>query len=176
MKRGLFVGRFQPPHLGHLEAIKEILNNVDELVIVVAAAQYSYTMLNPFTAGERIEMLRLTLGELYDKCYIIPVDDIPSNFLWPQHVLNYVPRVSVVYTLNPLVKLLFEEQGLEVRGHKFVKGISGTLIRTLIARNNDKWESMVSKEVAEYIREIRGVERIKFLYEHEIRIPGEKQC
>ncbi|MEM3766696.1 MAG: adenylyltransferase/cytidyltransferase family protein, partial [Candidatus Bathyarchaeia archaeon] len=32
-KRGLFVGRFQPFHKGHLHVIKEILSEVDELVI-----------------------------------------------------------------------------------------------------------------------------------------------
>ncbi|MEM3816353.1 MAG: adenylyltransferase/cytidyltransferase family protein, partial [Candidatus Bathyarchaeia archaeon] len=33
--RALYVGRFQPFHLGHLEAVRYILNNAAELVIVV---------------------------------------------------------------------------------------------------------------------------------------------
>jgi len=36
-KRGLFVGRFQPFHKGHLRAVKDILGKVDELVIVVGS-------------------------------------------------------------------------------------------------------------------------------------------
>ncbi|MEM1589096.1 MAG: adenylyltransferase/cytidyltransferase family protein, partial [Candidatus Bathyarchaeia archaeon] len=48
-KRGLFVGRFQPFHKGHLQAVKEILDEVDELVIVVGSAQYSHRIDNPFT-------------------------------------------------------------------------------------------------------------------------------
>ena len=56
--RGLIVGRFQPPHLGHLEIIKQILDKVDEIVIVIAAAQISHTIKNPFTAGERLTLLR----------------------------------------------------------------------------------------------------------------------
>ena len=35
--RGLYIGRFQPFHNGHLQAIKYVLENVDELVI---AAQH----------------------------------------------------------------------------------------------------------------------------------------
>ncbi|MEM2975778.1 MAG: adenylyltransferase/cytidyltransferase family protein, partial [Candidatus Bathyarchaeia archaeon] len=49
MKRGLFVGRFQPFHLGHLTAVKNILKSVDELVIIVGSAQYSHRLDNPFT-------------------------------------------------------------------------------------------------------------------------------
>jgi len=58
---GLYVGRFQPFHLGHLEAVKHILHKIDELVIVVGSAQDSHTLENPFTAGERITMIRLAL-------------------------------------------------------------------------------------------------------------------
>jgi len=47
VRRGLFVGRFQPFHKGHLKAMKDILEKVDELVIVVGSSQYSHTMDNP---------------------------------------------------------------------------------------------------------------------------------
>jgi len=43
VRRGLFVGSFQPFHLGHLEAIRDVLEEVDELVIVIDSAQYSHS-------------------------------------------------------------------------------------------------------------------------------------
>ncbi|HDM88409.1 MAG TPA: nicotinamide-nucleotide adenylyltransferase, partial [Candidatus Bathyarchaeota archaeon] len=43
MRRGLFIGRFQPPHLGHLHAIKQALEECDELIIVIGSSQYSHT-------------------------------------------------------------------------------------------------------------------------------------
>ena len=58
VNRGLYVGRFQPFHLGHLGAIKEVLKEVDELAIVIGSAQYSHNPSNPFTAGERLVMIR----------------------------------------------------------------------------------------------------------------------
>ena len=61
IKRGLVIGRFQPPHLGHLGVIKEVLNQQDEVIIVVAASQLSHTKKNPLTAGERITLIRLML-------------------------------------------------------------------------------------------------------------------
>ena len=57
MKRGLIVGRFQPYHIGHHNAIKKILAKVDELIIVIGSAKQSHEQSNPFTAGERIEMI-----------------------------------------------------------------------------------------------------------------------
>ncbi|HDJ89497.1 MAG TPA: nicotinamide-nucleotide adenylyltransferase, partial [Thermoprotei archaeon] len=55
--RGLFIGRFQPFHLGHFYALKWILSKVDEVIIGIGSAQVSYTIKNPFTLGERIEMI-----------------------------------------------------------------------------------------------------------------------
>ena len=63
VKRGVFVGRFQPFHLGHLKAVKDILGEVDELVIVVGSSQYSHEIDNPFTTGERITMIKRALEE-----------------------------------------------------------------------------------------------------------------
>lgn len=57
VRRGLFVGRFQPFHLGHLMAIKDVLEEVDELVIVIGSAQCSHDVDDPFTAGERLVMV-----------------------------------------------------------------------------------------------------------------------
>jgi len=59
---GLYIGRFQPFHNGHLQAVKSILREVDELVIMVASAQLSHSETNSFTAGERLT-IRLALDE-----------------------------------------------------------------------------------------------------------------
>ena len=39
--RGIIIGRFQPPHLGHLEVFKRILGEVDELIVGIGSAQES---------------------------------------------------------------------------------------------------------------------------------------
>ena len=61
--RALFVGRFQPFHYGHLRALAIILQEVEELIIVVGSAQMSHETDNPFTAGERLEMIKGALDE-----------------------------------------------------------------------------------------------------------------
>ncbi|HDD42843.1 MAG: nicotinamide-nucleotide adenylyltransferase [Thaumarchaeota archaeon] len=165
MRRGLFVGRFQPPHLGHIHAIRSALEDCDELIIVIGSAQYSHTLENPFTAGERIEMIREALAEEkidLKRILLIPVPDVGEHSIWVSRVRSFCPSFDVVYTNNPLVKRLFQEEGFEVKPinlyHRDLE--MGTKIRERILRG-DEWESLVPKCVARYIREIGGVERIR---------------
>ena len=81
-RRGLFVGRFQPFHLGHLGAIKTALERVQELIIVVGSAEYSHSDKNPFTAGERVEMILAAMKEANidsARYVVIPVRDVHIN-------------------------------------------------------------------------------------------------
>jgi cytidyltransferase-related domain len=57
MSRAFIVGRFQPFHKGHLEVIEEVLKEHDSVIIGIGSAQYSHTLQNPFTAGERHLMI-----------------------------------------------------------------------------------------------------------------------
>ena len=44
------MGRFQPFHLGHLDLVKQILKESDEIIILVTSAQFNYLEKDPFTA------------------------------------------------------------------------------------------------------------------------------
>ena len=104
VNRGLYVGRFQPFHLGHLGAIKAVLKEVDELVIVIGSAQYSHNSNNPFTAGERLVMIRRALQEAkvdYSKLWIVPVPDVHLHMLWVSALEGYTPKFKVVIPMNP---------------------------------------------------------------------------
>ena len=164
--RGFFIGRFQPYHLGHHEVIKDILNQVDELIIGIGSAQESHTLENPFTAGERILMVSKALDEidkeLRKRVYIIPLEDIYRNALWVSHVCSMVPPFDVVFSNNPLVIRLFKEAGFEVRttimyNREFLQGKE---IRKMMI-NGGEWEKYVPKAVVDVIKEIGGVERLK---------------
>src|SRR5678816_2438367 len=100
--RGVLVGRFQPFHLGHLSAVKDSSREVDELIIVVGSSQRSHEFRNPFTAGERIEMIRETLvaeqGIDENRIMLIPVPDTDIHYLWTYQMDLLVPRYDWVYT------------------------------------------------------------------------------
>ena len=166
-KRALFIGRFQPFHKGHLEAVKMILNENDEIIIAVGSAQYSHKLENPFTAGERIVMIRKALeneGIDLKQVWIIPIPDVHVHMMWVSEVVGYTPKFNVVYTNEPLTRRLFMEAGFDVRPIPFIKRkvYSATEIRKRMIENGN-WEELVPKAVAEYIREIDGVQRVKDL-------------
>jgi len=76
--RGLMMGRFQPFHLGHLDLVKKILSECDEVVIAITSSQFNYLEKDPFTASERIEMIYQALkedGVDLSRCFIIPIEN-----------------------------------------------------------------------------------------------------
>jgi len=159
--RGLYIGRFQPFHLGHQAVLEKIAEEVDEVVIVIGSAQESHTPENPFTAGERIDMIHGSLPDLRDRCLVIPLQDIKRNAVWVDHVCSMAPRFDVVYTNNPLVIQLFSEAGFVVKKPPMYRrtSYSGTAIRNLMLAGGD-WQSLVPAAVASVIGDIRGIERL----------------
>lgn len=167
VKRGLFVGRFQPIHKGHVKAIKDILKQVDELVIVIGSAQYSHGADNPFTTGERITMIRRALESEnipLTRCWIVPVPDLHIHMIWVSEVTGYTPKFDIVYSNGPLTRRLFIEAGVKVEPVPFHKRkiYSSTVIRERMLKNKS-WKELVPKSVAQFIKEIKGIERIQDL-------------
>jgi nicotinamide-nucleotide adenylyltransferase len=166
-KRGLYVGRFQPFHLGHLSAIKEVLKEADELVVVIGSAQYSHNFNNPFTAGERLVMVRRALEESgvnSGKVWIVPVPDVHLHMMWVSSVEGYTPHFDVVYSNEPLTRRLFTEAGYQVKPIRFFdrKDYSSTEIREKMVKD-ENWEKLVPKSVRTLIKEIDGINRLKDL-------------
>jgi nicotinamide-nucleotide adenylyltransferase len=162
--RGLYVGRFQPFHLGHLGAIKYSLKEVDELVIVIGSAQYSHNANNPFTAGERLVMVRRALFEAgvdYSKLWIVPVPDVHLHMLWVSAVEGYTPKFNALFSNEPLTKRLFMEAGYEVKTVPLFerKTYVSTIVREKMVKDNS-WMELVPKSVADFILEIDGVNRL----------------
>ena len=167
IKRGLYVGRFQPFHLGHLKAIQEVLKETDELAIVIGSAQYSHNISNPFTAGERLVMIRRALNEAdvdSSRVWIVPVPDVHLHMLWVAALEGYTPSFSIVYSNEPLTRRLFTEAGYKVKSVQFYerKVYTSTLIREKMLKDKS-WASFVPESVAKFIIEIDGVNRLRDL-------------
>ncbi|MCY3412772.1 MAG: nicotinamide-nucleotide adenylyltransferase [Candidatus Heimdallarchaeota archaeon] len=165
MNRGLFIGRFQPPHLGHLKVIQEILKEVDELVIIIAAAQSSMSVKNPFTAGERLMMTRSMLKNAnvdMSRIWLLPVQDIYDNDIWVAHTLRMIPPINVFFSNNPFTTLLFTRAGIEVRATKLQNRslYEARQIRELLAEGGDI-TMMVDSSVLDLLTKIQASERLQ---------------
>lgn len=151
--RGLIVGRFQPFHKGHLSVIRETLKKVDDLIIVIGSAEDSHTDRNPFTAGERFEMILSSLSpEERKRTIIIPVRDVNRYSVWVTHIESYVPRFDVVFSNSDLTRSLFRQAGYRVSVTKAYnpKEYSATEIRKRIL-SGEKWKQLVPPPVAKIL-------------------------
>lgn len=73
----VFLGRFQPFHLGHEATIQQALELADTVVTIVGSAHRARSLRNPFTAEERVNMIhnsfqnesRLVIAQVADQMY-----------------------------------------------------------------------------------------------------------
>lgn len=164
------IGRFQPFHLGHLELVHQILNENDEIIIIVGSSQVNYTSKNPFTAGERIWMIRDTLIESkidMSRVFLINVTDDVNNSRWFSNIKSLSPPFKVIYTGNKFVKILLKNETVHIKEPKLFQEntLKGSVIRKLILEDSSKWQELVSESVRKIFREIDAVERIRNIYQ-----------
>lgn len=163
--RGLMMGRFQPFHLGHLELVKQILSECDEIIIALTGSQFNYIEKDPFTSGERIEMIHQTLKENnidLDRCYIVAVENQFNVATWASYLKSSLPHFDKVYSGNDYVMMLLGDFGYSVVSPKFLDRAqyNATKIRQMIG-NDKEWEKLVPFAVSKFIKNINGVRRIK---------------
>ena len=161
--RALYIGRFQPYHLGHQAVIEKIAEEVEEIVIVIGSAQDSHTTENPFTGGERMEMIYASLREcsLSERCVVTPLQDVQWNSIWVSHLQSMVPRFDLVYSNNPLVVQLISEAGIAVRKPPMYQRdlYSGTAIRRLM-REGETGRGWCRRRWRRSSGKMGGVERL----------------
>lgn len=164
--RSIFIGRFQPIHLGHMHTIKQILEKGEDLIIIIGSAQYSHTPNNPFTGGERVMLIKRALldEELpLERIDIVPIPDININPLWIAHLKSYVPYFEKAYTHNALVQRLMKDSGIIIDETTLLErsSYSANHVRDLIRWGNDEWVTLVPPGVVELMKKYKWDERIK---------------
>ena len=161
--KGLFIGRFQPFHNGHLEAVKQIMEECDSLMIGVGSAQESRTEANPLSGGERITMIRRVLEDRdIDSVEIHPIPDLNCHPAWPYYVEAILPDFGKVYGNSEIVLDLFDGIGHDTGSIKQIERekFSGTEIRKRM-KEKENWEELVPEEVKDYLEDIDMETRLR---------------
>jgi nicotinamide-nucleotide adenylyltransferase len=168
---GLIVGRFQPFHRGHLAVVSDLrrARPRSPLLLAIGSAQESFTADNPFTAGERVEMIQRALSEAnVDRCLPIPVADIHQHAQWVAYLRGLLPAFEVVYTNNPLTRLLFEREGIRVELPPLVQRekFQGVIVRQRLVQG-ENWKELVPPAVVRFLTEIGAPERVQRIAERD---------
>lgn len=163
--RALFIGRFQPFHLGHLSILQRLSQRYEMIIIGIGSSQYHDTTENPFSEAERRQMIAQSLDAVGISRYrIVPIPDIHNPPRWVDHVCSIVSDFDIVIANNPLTKKLFSQKGYLVKGTAYFnrKEYSGKEIRRRILYDGS-WEELVPSMVKKIIHDIDGVNRLKRL-------------
>lgn len=87
----VFIGRFQPPHLGHIAMLEHALDSAATVVVVLGSSFQARTPKNPFTWQERKAMIESALGsEKQGRVFFLPIADFYDENRWVHAVENGV--------------------------------------------------------------------------------------
>lgn len=75
-----YIGRFQPYHVGHKSLVDHALTLAKQVVIVVGSAKAARSPKNPFTADERIHMIRAAHGADSSRIQCVSQEDYLYNY------------------------------------------------------------------------------------------------
>ncbi|MHA1747568.1 MAG: nicotinamide-nucleotide adenylyltransferase [Promethearchaeota archaeon] len=158
MKKALFIGRFQPFHKGHLHAIKYILANFQEIIIVIGSSNKRDTFENPFSFEERRDMIKKS-GVW---CKIIRVKDVKDDKKWVKSIIE-MSKFDVVITGNDWVKRCFLNSEYRIIKPDFLEPekYDASRIREMMAKDDENWKKLVPKGTLEVLEKINIKERLK---------------
>ena len=162
---GLLIGRFQPFHLGHLDALHFALSKVDKLWVGLGSSNKPLQKNNPFSAEERKEMILSSIDEsMKQKIQICFIPDLENHIKWIQLIDMLVPTFDVVFTNDELTRHLYSKRNVEVLPIPFVKRdiLSGTNIRNMII-SDQKWEDLVPEGTKNFLYNTNVKQRLKNL-------------
>lgn len=97
MDYAVFIGRFQPFHVGHRRVISEALSVAKKVIVLVGSAHQPRSIVNPFTYEERTQMITSSFRYRGDDRLIIrPIVDYPyDDDRWVSQVQEVVEQAIV---------------------------------------------------------------------------------
>ena len=162
---GLLIGRFQPFHLGHLDAVLFGLSRTENLFIGIGSSNKSNESRNPFSAKERREMITSSIEpSMAERIKIFDIPDVGDHEKWAFEIDKIVPKHDVVFTNDEFTQTLFEKREMNVVPVvlKDREKFSGTNIRNLITEDKN-WRDLVPQGTRNVLDSINAKERLKNL-------------
>jgi nicotinamide-nucleotide adenylyltransferase len=144
----LFVGRFQPPHLGHVDCLRVALEMSEQVVLVIGSINVIDAMTNPFSFDERQEMWRLILQDKgwSPRVRIIGVADYEDDDVrWAEEILVQAPHAQAVFGHNTWTNDVLSAQGLVVEQPGLLRReeLQGVKIRAIMRTGDSSWRERV---------------------------------
>ncbi len=90
----VYIGRFQPFHLAHMQTIKIALEQSANVILALGSAQDERNIKNPFSAAEREQMILSNFSEVdQQRIHFVHVIDVYNDVKWVKLVKSLVAEV-----------------------------------------------------------------------------------
>lgn len=91
----VFIGRFQPFHLGHLRVMETAAHLAENIIVLVGSSNRPRTIKNPWTYDERNAMIRHALPhDTLTRTYTAPLrDQVYNDQRWVESVQNHIRTI-----------------------------------------------------------------------------------
>jgi bifunctional NMN adenylyltransferase/nudix hydrolase len=92
----VFIGRFEPFHLGHAAVVREGLSQANKIVVIVGSSGGPRSHRNPFTYEERVGMIKGAFPEDAHRIITMPLEDtLYNDEKWVKDVQEAVQKAFV---------------------------------------------------------------------------------
>lgn len=91
----VFIGRFQPFHLAHLQTVEIALQQSQNVILALGSAQPERNIKNPFLAAEREQMILSNFSEEdQERIHFVHVIDVYDDQKWVNQVKTLVNQIT----------------------------------------------------------------------------------
>ena len=94
-RTGLVIGRFQPPHMGHVRTIERMLEECDTVIVCVGSTQLKAQVRHPFPWEVRKEMLERLFGSRVRMLPLVDIDSLDTKEDWLRYVLKRIRQQNL---------------------------------------------------------------------------------
>jgi len=117
--------------------------------------------MNPFSFGERADMINHSLGDYCGKYVVKPIPDFGDDKRWVEYLIKNLGPFEVVYTNAPREKKIFRKARLQVRNVPLFERTkyNATGIRRKMSSGGD-WGCLLPKGAVEVVKRVDGVRRM----------------
>jgi bifunctional NMN adenylyltransferase/nudix hydrolase len=154
---GVFIGRFQPPHLAHEASFRRGLEFFETLILVIGSSEVYPNIKNPFSFELRCKMVLAGLEpELQSRVKCVPsFDEFEREDLWLEGVRQAVQSVTGSSANVGLLSYIKDSSGYYQKSFPewsvFSSGVESNLnatdVRVSMLEGRSDWREMVSPSV-----------------------------
>jgi bifunctional NMN adenylyltransferase/nudix hydrolase len=197
----VYIGRFQPPHRGHIESMRQALEISDKLIILIGSANASRDLRNPFTDADRERMIIDSLKEYEVDVSRVHIEYVQDRYYQNKHWITDVQKIvqnrmsrDGWKDLYKVTLIGYEKDDsswylnafphwdfTEIDAYTHVEGLKNTLnstqIRDLFYRHQLPYiENVVTNSTFEYLKEMMNDPIFEWLRsEYEFALKYERQ-